>query len=416
MRLYFWTTLWFSTTLVSATTLTSRQSSGLTGDRLCSSSMCVTAIVNGSVVEYVMSGTSSKVGWMAVGFGRAMGDSPMIIMWPNSDGTATITQRSSHGHSTPTIESSPPFTAEMSQAYTITSGSTPQLGFTIPSSSNDTKPFLIWAYSSTNPGSSSSDASINEHDDKGEWQLDLTRPLNFTSSPTNGTLPAFPNPPLYPYERLIVAHAILCILGFLLFLPAGALIARYLRVFNPIWFQWHWILQFAIAAPVIVIGIVLGIAAVQSSGALHFGDSHRKYGIGILVLYLAQCTLGGIIHFVKKKNRTRRPIQNYLHGVVGLVTIGVAMYQIYNGFHSEWQNTTGRGSLPGGLTVLFFVWSVILLVAYLAGLAFLPRQYRQERDSRAQPLQNSFDEDDAYIPMNSHHKLPLNNPTGSYQD
>ncbi|KAF8955170.1 hypothetical protein BDZ97DRAFT_1860297 [Flammula alnicola] len=393
MLLFSLKTLWFSG-LVSGAMLATRQSNSLTGDRLCSRSMCLTSIVNGSVVEYVMTSTSSrKIGWMSVGFGRSMGNAPMVVMWPNSDGSVTLSQRSSSGHSTPRVDSNPPQIANVSQAYTVTSGSTPQLAFTMPINATNTKPFIIWAYSSTNPQSSAVDAHFDKHSDTGEWQLDLTRPQSSSSMSTNGTLPTFDALPLYPYQRLIIAHAILCVVGFLLFLPAGAILARYLRVFNPIWFQGHWIIQFALAAPVIVIGVALGIAAVQSAGALHFGDSHRQSGIVIFVLYLAQCALGAFIHFVKSKKRTRRPIQNYLHGLVGLATIGAAMYQIYNGFYTEWPNVTGRGPLSGGLTVFFWIWSVLLAVAYLAGLAFLPRQLRQENNSRPLATRKNEGED-----------------------
>jgi Na+/phosphate symporter len=54
--------------------------------------------------------------------------------------------------------------------------------------------------------------------------------------------------PLRPYEKMIIAHAIFCVVGFLFFLPAGALLARYLRTFvpGPIWFKTHAIFQFFI--------------------------------------------------------------------------------------------------------------------------------------------------------------------------
>ncbi|KDR66022.1 hypothetical protein GALMADRAFT_273751 [Galerina marginata CBS 339.88] len=402
--------LWLSVLVLGevAESLSSRQSDGLHGDRLCSRSMCVTAIVNGSFVDYVMTSTSRGIGWMAVGFGRAMGNSPMIVMWPNTDGSVTLSQRLSSGHSTPNVDANPPRKAVISQSYTVLSGSRSQLAFTIPTNGTNTRPFIIWAYGSTNPHSSATDAHFSEHDDMGEWQLDLARPVDFASPPSkSGTLPLFPPLPLYPYQRLIVAHAILCVVGFLLFLPAGVLLARYLRAFNPIWFQGHWIIQFALAGPLIVIGVALGIAAVETAGALHFGDKHRKYGFAIFFLYLAQCGLGAFIHFVKDKKRTRRPIQNYLHGLVGLITIGSAMYQIYNGFYSEWSNTTGRGPLSGGLTIFFWIGSMLLLAAYLGGLAFLPRQLRQENNSR--PL-STRDEGEEYIRMlsqpNLHHPGP----------
>lgn len=94
---------------------------------------------------------------------------------------------------------------------------------------------------------------------------------------------------------MIIAHAIFCTLGFLLFLPAGALLARYLRTFipGPIWFRGHAILQFFIgkprhflnplakrlcisaAAPTIFIGIMLGVGAVASAHAAHLDDDHK---------------------------------------------------------------------------------------------------------------------------------------------
>lgn len=50
---------------------------------------------------------------------------------------------------------------------------------------------------------------------------------------------------LLPYQRLIVAHGIICAVGFLFFLPFGSLLARYLRTFTPRWYTGHWISQFA---------------------------------------------------------------------------------------------------------------------------------------------------------------------------
>ena len=93
---------------------------------------------------------------------------------------------------------------------------------------------------------------------------------------------------------MIIAHAIFCTVGFLLFLPAGALLARYLRTFIPghIWFKGHAIFQFFIgrhsspapslmayidsaAGPTIFIGVILGVAAVSNAGAAHLDDDHK---------------------------------------------------------------------------------------------------------------------------------------------
>jgi hypothetical protein len=104
------------------------------------------------------------------------------------------------------------------------------------------------------PSSSAVDAELVQHLDFGTFQLDLTKSSSTStspgSSPTSGGSDHNTTPsddiPLLPYQRLIIAHAIFCVVGFLLFLPAGALVARYLRTFTSSWFTSHWIIQFLI--------------------------------------------------------------------------------------------------------------------------------------------------------------------------
>ena len=89
-----------------------------------------------------------------------------------------------------------------------------------------------------------------------------------------------------------------------------------------------------VAGPVIVSGIALGIAAVHSAGVPQLDDTHKKWGIALLVLYAAQCSLGALIHWVKPSSWTvnkKRPMQNYLHAVFGLLIIGLAFYQVSRG-------------------------------------------------------------------------------------
>lgn len=109
---------------------------------------------------------------------------------------------------------------------------------------------MIYAYGTEVPKSSAVDAEIVQHFDFGTLQLDLTKSSSTSTSlgpsPTGAskhdTTPS-DDIPLLPYQRLIVAHAIFCVVGFLLFLPAGALVARYLRTFTSSWFTSHWIIQ-----------------------------------------------------------------------------------------------------------------------------------------------------------------------------
>lgn len=196
-----------------------------------------------------------------------MANSPMVIMWTNSDGSITLSQRSASGEVMPTVVSSPPRVATQQPSLSSASGTNPKLAYTIAANS-DTSQTIIWAYSSTNPSSSSVDASLVQHIDSGTMKLDLTNTLTLSSrDPTNpistlnsgGTQTSTPGSstgsfslPLQPYQRRIVAHALLCVVGFLGLLPAGALLARYLRTYSTSWFKAHWIIQFALGTCILL--------------------------------------------------------------------------------------------------------------------------------------------------------------------
>lgn len=71
------------------------------------------------------------------------------------------------------------------------------------------------------------------------------------------------------------AHAFLLSFGLLFLLPFGVLAGRWGRTISPVWFKVHWILNMAVAAPVIVLGWVLGPVAVWKHGAGHLDDAHK---------------------------------------------------------------------------------------------------------------------------------------------
>ncbi|TDL21688.1 CBD9-like protein [Rickenella mellea] len=374
--------------------------------------MCMSAVVNGSEVQYVLQSTGSKtVGWMAIGFGQTMANSPMVIMWSNSDGSVTLSQRQASAEVMPTVVASPPRVATLSQSLTTASGSQPKFGFTI-ASNGLTKQNIIWAFGTTNPGSSAVNAPLTQHDPSGSGtlSLDLSKtttttgsadPASASSSPTTtgsgsssgGTTTGSNLSTYLPYQKLIIAHASVSSIAFLVFLPFGALLARYLRTFSPSWFRGHWIVQFGLGGPLAITGVALGIASVSSQGVKHLDDDHKKWGIGLLILYLVQCSLGGVIHFFKPSPSSRfsgrRPPQNYTHAVLGLAIIVLGFVQVRSGYHTEWPKMTGR-SVPNAVGIVWYIWLVVLPLAYGAGLFLLPRQFAQEKTShlagQARPL------------------------------
>ena len=103
---------------------------------------------------------------------------------------------------------------------------------------------IIWAFGTTNPGSSAKDAFLAQHDvDKsGPLSLDLSTPFTGGDIANSGGVVVLP---LQSFQKMIIAHAVLCVIGFLILLPAGAILARYARTFTNMWFHGHWVFQFA---------------------------------------------------------------------------------------------------------------------------------------------------------------------------
>jgi hypothetical protein len=359
--------------------------------------MCVSAAVKGDTVEYTLESTGAQsVGWMAMGFGTLMTNAAMVIMWPNSDGSITLSQRRASAYALPAVDRNPPRIATVLADSSDITGNKPRMTYSVPANS-DTTQSIVWAFGTRPPSSSAQDATFQQHLGMGTLALDLTKKLSSSS-------PATPPPPakgLRPSQRIIVAHAVFCSIGFLLILPAGALLARFFRTFSHSWFKGHWILQFGIGGLIIFIGVMLGIGAVSSANSIHFDSIHKKWGIVIFALYLIQCSLGAVIHFVKPKTFVGRPPQNYLHAVLGLLIIGLAFFQVRTGYKKQWPASTGLADLPRGVDYVWYAWVVLLPLLYAGGLTLLRRQYKQEAASRRKASPAHYNE----IGMSS---LPMN--------
>jgi hypothetical protein len=120
-----------------------------------------------------------------------------------------------------------------------------------PQANSDTEQSIIFAFGTTNPGSSDESATLQQHLDSGVTSLDLTKPFSASSTPSGSDFGSSSSAdPWTHYRRMVVAHAVLSVVGFALLLPCGILLARYLRTFTPTWYTGHWIAQFGIGKAV----------------------------------------------------------------------------------------------------------------------------------------------------------------------
>ena len=164
-------------------------------------------------------------------------------------------------------------------------------------------------------------------------------------------------------------------------------------------------------------GFALGVTAVNRNDRLPVNDPHKKWGVAIFCIYLAQVAFGAAVHFVKRPLLPvrGRALQNYVHPLLGVFLIGIALYQVRAVPCCEGMRLTRAGAhgLPHGVAAVHWPregaqrreyrvdhlarrMSPSLLshgrvltadgqlvpTFYFGGMVLLPRQYKQERAAR----------------------------------
>ncbi|KAH9483737.1 Cytochrome b561 and DOMON domain-containing protein [Psilocybe cubensis] len=377
------------------------------GDTGCRREVCVSASVEGDVVNYEVTGMIQPVGWLAIGFGTRMPNTHSVIMWKNDDGSTTLSQRYTSGYTMPHPESNPPRIATLVEPKALTRPAhSTTFAFQVPANrsllaSADPKEAMIFAYSPTKPDKAP-DSTLTPHQYVGYLSLDFSKDF---AGPTFGQQIDTAKPPAgipitqgtgtayKRVEKLMILHGFLVSFGFLVLLPAGSLIARWGRSFTPRWFKLHRLSNMYIALPVITLGVLLGPAIVYSkeSFRIHFANGHEIYGGLLLLVYYTQVFLGRYIHNRRNELAKLGPITqphpplNIFHIVLGIIRSGMQW----------WETLTGRGPITNWALPLWKAWIVILPLAYFGGYALLPRQFRLEKESAYAPLPVAATEDRA---------------------
>jgi hypothetical protein len=327
-----------------------------------------------------------------------------VIMWQNEDGTTTLSQRYTSGYREPHPVANPPRVATLVEPKknVVRPAQSTTFAFQIPanrssSASVDSREPMVFAYSPNRPDKDPG-STLSFHQHTGYFTFDLTKELAVSgaSAPSAHKASGKITTGINAYkrvEKLIILHAFLVSLGFLVILPTGSLIGRWGRSFNPRWFKAHWISNMVLALPVITLGVLLGPAIVYSkeSFRIHFANAHEICGIVLLFVYYAQVLLGRYIH--NRRNRLAKlgpitqnhPPLNILHIVLGISIISLAFFQVRSGME-WWETLTGRGPITSWALPLWKAWIVILPTAYFAGYALLPRQLRLEGEAAFSPL------------------------------
>jgi len=195
--------------------------------------------------------------------------------------------------------------------------------------------------------------------------------------------PGFADTGLSEYEKRVRDHGLLAAIAFLIVMPLGVLLPRYVRTYVNQWWWGHAIFNFIISGPLVFAAWVMGEKAHHLTHAPM--DHHKRVGYAIFYLYITQVVLGAFIHFIRIPFPFlgHRPPQNYIHALLGLAILAMAAYQVNCGIYIEWPLLTGnihpvkQAAKHAWLALVIVFWSL-----YVIGLLFLRRQYAKERDGR----------------------------------
>ncbi|KAJ3572505.1 hypothetical protein NP233_g3037 [Leucocoprinus birnbaumii] len=380
----------------------------LKGDSGCSPFICVNVTLHDDDwITYEVASVYEPLGWLALGFGRRMDHSQMVIMWPDEDGEIVRSQRFGWGHEEPSNLMNPSRHAYPQEPLATSWSPAPNsirmaFNMTANRTALEVDPIedLIWAYSMTRPEGKSPRASLTGHYRAGRIRVDYSKDAVLPPPPggqptssgnmdnhhhheteqhtntdavegndSDGGFFSDDNVPWGTHEKLIVTHGIMLAFAFLVLLPAGSLIARWSRTLTPKWFKAHSIVNMTFALPIIFIGWCFGLWAVLSNDKPKYFTAHKVW----LGRYIHRRRAQGLVPGNKP-----HPPSNIMHVCTGILVITLAFFQVRSGF-DEWESATSRSPLHAWCHDLWLAWAVIVPFAYLAGLSLIPRQFYQER-------------------------------------
>ncbi|XP_019188546.1 PREDICTED: cytochrome b561 and DOMON domain-containing protein At3g61750-like [Ipomoea nil] len=285
------------------------------------------------VVTIVLSATYTT-GWVGMGFssdGMMINSSCMVGWIPPAGGKGQILQYHVEGTMPSEIK---PNKGELPLTKTpplaVLQNGTIYLAFQLEYPTPLGPQPVVLAYSSEYPHQ---DLLLTHHDDKTSIIFDFSTSKAAASA---------------SIKRMKMIHGIVGILGWGFFLPCGAMVARYLKNHNPLWFYLHICCQ----VTGFLLGFVTVIVGLQLYNQLDCDFPTHK-GIGILLLVLSILQMFAL--FLRPdEDSPYRKYWKWYHSWVGRTALFFGALNIVLGMHfaeagSTWKTSYG---VIVGLTIL----------------------------------------------------------------
>lgn len=267
----------------------------------------------------VLSATYTS-GWVGIGFSKdgMMLNSSAMVGWISENGFSRIKQYFLAGFTPSEIK---PDKGELPLTnvppFVTVNGATIYLAFqlNLATSSSLSRQAILLAFGSRYP----LHHRLTLHNDKTVIHMDLSAGGKEDSGPVS-TVPSN----IFSTRK---THGVLALLGWGLVLPVGAIIARYLRHMDPLWYYFHVVLQF--------MGFLIVVAAVAVGrllyGRLHANvPAHKGIGFFALVLSILQVLAFFVRPHMDSKNRM---YWNLYHHWFGRIALLLGAVNIVLGIH-----------------------------------------------------------------------------------
>ncbi|PKU69443.1 cytochrome b561 and DOMON domain-containing protein At3g61750 [Dendrobium catenatum] len=283
----------------------------------------------GNILSIVLSAPYTS-GWVGMGFsndGLMVGSSAMVG-WIGRAGKAHIRQFYLRGQSSSqVIVNEGRLLRSGVKPAVLLYGSSIYLAFQLKFLAPVAEKKLLFAFSTETPNG----FHLTKHDDK----VSIT--FDFSAGSSSGSS--------YPY-KLKRNHGALAIFGWGVLLPIGAIIARYCKEWDLLWFELHLAFQFA--------GFLFGLAAVVTGISLYnkiHADVRVHRGIGIFLLVLGILQILAFFVRPDKDSKIRR-YWNWYHHWVGRLLLFFSAINIILGIKVGEAGTPWKVGYGINLTII----------------------------------------------------------------
>ncbi|XP_061999787.1 cytochrome b561 and DOMON domain-containing protein At3g61750 [Rosa rugosa] len=286
-------------------------------------------------------------GWVGMGFSRdgLMVGSSAIVGWVNRKGHARIKQYYLQGSkSSQVIPDKGELPLTGIPATVVLHGPRIYLAFQLKFLAHLSRQPLILAVGSGYPKHNN---HLTKHTDKTTIKFDFSA----------GSASEAPS----DFGQMKKNHGILAIFGWGIIIPLGAIVPRYFKHKDPLWYYLHSIIQF--------VGFVIGLAAVVLGQKLYNKidanfQTHRAIGIFVLVLIILQI----LAFFLRPgKDAKIRKYWNWYHHWFGRFAIFFAAVNIVLGIN------IGAAGIEWKISYGFFLSGILIAVIVLEVLARMRR-------------------------------------------